>query len=353
MTLEQAPTRQPPLRVHTEVASSCAPTPTSCAAHTRLYRDGRLVSEGFPVQEVSDHLAEPGNVVWLDLEDPDRGDLAVLTEELGLHPLAVEDAVNDRQRPKVDHYAEHLFLNTYVVSFDPVSGELTTGEVAAFVTHNALVTVRKDPRIDLRPLLTYWDAAGEQASSGVAFLLHGLLDHVVDGHFAVVQDLDDAVEELEDLLFDAGGRSDDLQRRSFTLRKSLVRLRRVVLPMREVVNTLLRRDVGVVDDPMRAYYQDVYDHVLRAAEWTESLRDMVGSVLETNVTLQGNRLNETVRKLTAYAAILAVTTAITGFYGQNVPYPGSQQRWGFVMSAAILVGAVIALYVFFRKKGYL
>ena len=289
----------------------------------------------------------------LDLEDPDRDDLAVLTEELGLHPLAVEDAVNDRQRPKVDDYADHLFLNTYLVSFDPATGELATSEIAAFVMTNALVTVRKDPAIDLRPLLTYWDGAPEQCASGVAFLLHGLLDHVVDGHYSVVQEVDDAVEDLEELLFGGAGRSDDLQRRSFALRKSLVRLRRVVLPMREVVTTLLRRDVTVVDEPMRPYYQDVHDHVLRVAEWTETLRDLVASVLETNVTLQGNRLNETVRKLTAYAAILAVTTAITGFYGQNVPYPGSQQRWGFVMSAAILVGAVVALYVFFKKKGYL
>lgn len=354
MTVEQAPAEPAsPLRVRTEPQPSCAPTPTRCNAHTRLYRNGALVAEGFPVEEVSDRLAEAGNVVWLDLEDPDRADLEIVTDELGLHPLAVEDAVNDRQRPKIDHYADHLFVNTYVVSFDAATGELSTGEIAAFVTGNALVTVRKDPQIDLRPLLTYWDGSGEQAGSGVPFLLHVLLDHVVDGHFAVVQDLDDAVEDLEELLFGPGGHSEELQRRSFALRKSLVRLRRVVLPMREVVNTLLRRDVGVVDERMQPYYQDVYDHVLRVAEWTESLRDLVGTVLETNTTLQGNRLNETVRKLTAYAAILAVTTAITGFYGQNVPYPGSQQRWGFVVSASLLVGAVVALYVFFRKKGYL
>ena len=104
---------------------------------------------------------------------------------------------------------------------------------------------------------------------------------------------------------------------------------------------------------MGPYYQDVYDHVLRAAEWTESLRDMIGSVLETNATLQGNRLNVTVRKLTAYAALLAVTTAITGFYGQNVPYPGSQETSGFITSALLLAGAVIGLFVFFKKKHYL
>ena len=330
-----------------------ADTPTACPAHTRLYRGGELVSEGFPVAEISDHLAEDDTVVWLDLEDPDQADLQVVVEELGLHPLAVEDAVNDRQRPKVDRYTDHLFLNAYLVSFDTETGELHTGEIAAFVTERALVTVRKDPEIEVEPLLAAWDESRQDASAGVSFLLHGLLDRVVDSHFAVVQDLDEAIDGLEELLFDPAGRSAELQRRSFELRKSLVQLRRVVLPMREVVNTLLRRDLGIVGADMAPYYQDVYDHVLRASEWTESLRDLVSTVLETNLTVQGNRLNETVRRLTAYAAILAVTTAITGFYGQNVPYPGFGETAGFLTSVAVLALSVVGLYVLFKRKGYL
>ena len=113
-----------------------------------------------------------------------------------------------------------------------------------------------------------------------------------------------------------------VQRRSFELRKSLVLLRRIVIPMREVVNTLMRRDLHVVTDDLMPYYQDVYDHVLRAAEWTESLRDLVNSILETNLTIQGNRLNVITKKVTSWAAIIAVPTLITGFYGMNVPYPG-------------------------------
>ena len=330
-----------------------ADTPTVCAAYTRLYRGGVLVAEGFPVADISDHLSEPGTAIWLDLEDPAREDLQVLTEELGLHPLAIDDAVNDRQRPKVDHYEDHLFLNAYFVAFDDETGSLSTREIAAFVTPRALVTVRKDPTISVTDLLRVWDDSRENAASGVSYLLHGLLDHLVDSHFAVVQDLDEAIDGLEELLFDPSGRAEELQRRSFELRKSLVQLRRVVLPMREVVNTLLRRDLGIIDPRMQPYYQDVYDHVLRASEWTESLRDLVSTVLETNLTMQGNRLNETVRKLTAYAAILAVTTAVTGFYGQNVPYPGFAEPVGFHTSLGVLLGSVGLLYVLFKRKGYL
>jgi magnesium transporter len=330
-----------------------AESPTACVAYTRLYRDGQLAAEGFPVAQISDLLDEADTVVWLDLEKPSRDDLAVITDELGLHQLAVDDAINENQRAKLDRYEDHLFLSAYVARLDDATAELSVSEVAAFITSRALVTVRKSADLDLEPLLARWDSTRDNAPSGVAYLLHGLLDLLVDGHFEAVQLLDEQIEGLEDVLFDPNPRSRELQRRSFEMRKSLVLLRRVVLPMREVVNTLLRRDVGIVDHEMTPYYQDVYDHVLRAAEWTESLRDLVSTILETNLTLQGNRLNEVMRRLTAWAAILAVTTAVTGFYGQNVPYPGFGKTWGFYSSLAVLLSLSGGLFFGFKKRGWL
>jgi magnesium transporter len=334
-------------------AASRANGGTSCTAHTRAYRDGQVVDEGFDVAQVSDHLEVEGTTVWLDLLKPTEQDLQVLVEELGLHPLAVEDAVHLGQRPKLDRYDDHLFLSAYLVKLDETTAELAVESVAAFVTRTALVTVRQGEGLPVETLTEHWDSLRDQAGSGVAFLLHGLLDLVVDGHFTAVQALDEQIDDLEDVLFDERPRSRELQRRSFEIRKSLVQLRRVVLPMREVVNTLLRRDLKVVDDAMQPYYQDVYDHVLRASEWTESLRDMVASILETNLTLQGNRLNEVMRSLAAGAAVLAVTTAITGFYGQNVPYPGFGHHSGFVTSTLLLVGSTLGLTWYLRRKGWL
>ena len=165
--------------------------------------------------------------------------------------------------------------------------------------------------------------------------------------------LDDEIEQLEDLLFDEAPHDKDVQRRSFALRASLVKLRRVVLPMREVVNSLLRRDSDVATPAMIPYFQDVYDHVLRATEWTESLRDLVTTIVETNLTLQGNRLNVITKKVTSWAAIIAVPTAITGFYGQNLPYPGFARTSGFVMSCLLIVLISGALYVTFKRKDWL
>ncbi|WP_409186543.1 magnesium transporter CorA family protein [Amycolatopsis sp. VS8301801F10] len=312
-------------------------------AHTRVYRNGVLEAEGFAVAEISDYLADPAATIWLDFCAPTEADLAAISEELGLHPLAVEDAVHEHQRAKLDRYDSHAFLTMYSAELDDDTGALTVSELAAFITGQALVTVRKDDRSAIDAVIARWDAAGELAKNGVGFLLHGLLDYVIDGHFEVVQTLDEHIEQLEDLVFDERPQYADMQRRSFALRKSLVQVRRVVLPMREVVNALMRRDLHVVDGELQPYFQDVYDHVLRASEWTESLRDLVTTIRETQLNIQGNRLNTIMKKVTSWAAIIAIPTAVTGFYGQNVPYPGFQSTAGFWTSTLVIVVLSVGL----------
>jgi magnesium transporter len=338
----------------TAVASAiCQLTPTKCQARTRLYRGGKLELEGFPVAEISDYMTDEAVTIWLDLRDPDRDDLAVLSDEFGLHPLAIEDAVHEHERPKVDRYRSHLFLTAYGSRLDMPTGKLVTSELSAFVTPRALITVRKDDGLDIGAVVERWDASPDLAQFGVGFLLHGLLDYIIDGHFETVQSLDETVEALEDRLFAVIPQSLDVQRRSFELRKSLVLLRRIVIPMREMVNTLMRRDLHVVADDLMPYYHDIYDHVLRAAEWTDSLRDLVTSILETNLTVQGNRMNIITKKVTSWAAIIAVPTFITGFYGMNVPYPGFDKSIGFAVSLAAMVVAALVLYVVFKRKDWL
>ncbi|MDH6117475.1 magnesium transporter CorA family protein [Kitasatospora sp. GAS204B] len=322
---------------------------------TRLYRNGTLKLENFPVQDISEYIGDPESTVWLDVHDPDSTAFETIVEEFGLHALAVEDARNEHQRPKLDRYRTHLFLSAYAVcpDPDPDSAAFSVGEVAAFITPNALITIRKGAHCDMERVVQRWDNAPELAEHGVGFLLHGLLDYLVDSHFQAVQLLDERIEALEDLLFEDGPEQiQQVQRTSYELRKSLVKLRRVVLPMREVVNSLLRRDVQLVDEALMPYYQDVYDHVLRATEWTESLRDLVSTVMETNLTVQGNRMNMIMKKVTSWAAIIAVPTAVTGFYGQNVPYPGFGTQTGFWASTIIMIALSGLLYVAFKRRDW-
>lgn len=322
---------------------------------TRVWRNGTLEAENFPLDELSDYLEQPDCLVWADLCAPDQEDLTALGCELGLDRHAIEDAVTRHERPKATRYATHLFMTTYVVIHDRVTGELTTGRVSAFSLPRCFVTVRLDQSLDIDAVVQRWDDNSDLMKFGQRALIHGLLDEIVDGYFEAVESLDDEVEKIEDLLFDEDSRiAHGVQRTTFKLRQSLVQARRAILPMREVVNTVMRR--ATADEhaaELAPYYEDLYDHVLRAAEWTESLRDMITSIFETNMSLADTRMNLIMKKLTAWAAIIAVPTAITGYFGQNVPYPGFDKQWGFALSVGAILLIAAGLYVMFRRKDWL
>jgi magnesium transporter len=322
-------------------------------AHARLYRGGQLEADDFPLDDISEHLKDPDSVIWLDLTDPRPEDYERVQQEFGLHRLAIEDASSPHERPKLSHYPAHMFFNAYAIGFDAETGDLDVHEVSAFVTKQAMITVHAAD-FDLDPVLRRWDETTELAGHGVAYLAHGLLDVVVDGQFDAVQALDEALEALEDHLFEETPQAiRQVQQRSFRLRKSLGRMRKVVLPMRELVNGLMRSREGIVDDEIMPYYHDLYDHVLRVTEFTESLRDFVATILESNLAVQGNRQNSIMKKVTSWAAIIAVPTAVTGYYGQNLPFPGYEKQIGFVISAVLIAVLSVGLYVTFKRKDWL
>jgi magnesium transporter len=198
-----------------------------------------------------------------------------------------------------------------------------------------------------------WDERPDLARTGMGYLLYALLDYIVGDQFDAVQSLDDGLEKLEDLLFDGVPRGLEVQRRSFQLRKSLVLVRRTVIPMGEVTGELMRHDLGIVGDDLMPYYQSVYEQALRTAERSDGLRDLVASILETNLTIQGNRMNIITKKVTGWAAIIAVPTFITGFFGMNVPYPGFGNKGGLATATATIALAGLVLYLVFRRKDWL
>jgi magnesium transporter len=321
-------------------------------AITRLYRDGVLVAEDFPVEEISDHLGEPGCAVWADFVSPTEADLATIQEELGLHRLAVEDATHEHQRPKLDIYDSHWFLAAYDMRFDDETGIVSKHEVTAFITERALVTVH-DESFDVHRVTERWDSVVDLASAGSSFLLWGLLDVIVDAQFEAVRQLDQAADDLEDLLFDDAPHDREIQRRSFALRKSIVFARRAVLPMRDVLSGVMRHELTRSQSVIAPYYQDVFDHVLRTIEWTDTVRDLLATIVDTNEGIRGNRMNLVMKKVTSWAAIIAVPTAITGFFGQNLLFPGYGTAWGVALSSALIVATGVALYFSFKRNDWL
>lgn len=316
--------------------------------------DGILVDGDVTLGNLKNFKRKRKTAIWVDLVNPTTADLELLGQELGLHPLAVEDALVGRQRAKLEHYDSHLFINAYAAHWDSIADALSTFELSVFVTGNAMITVRDDDAFDISTLTKRWDDSHMLAGLGVSYLLWGLLDVIVDGYFEVVEKLDVEVEELEDLLFDERElHSEEIQKRTYKLRKALVTLRRVAIPMREIVNPLVRRDTQVIGGDMMPYFQDIYDHVMRVADWTDSLRDLVTTLLETNLTIQGNRMNLVMKKVTSWAAIIAVPTAITGWFGQNVPYTGFGNELGLWLSAGSIVVVSGVLYWAFRRNDWL
>lgn len=318
-----------------------------------MWRKGVLEAEDFPVERVSDYLQQADVVVWADLCLPDQDDLHQMAEELGLAPLAVEDAVESHERPKLDRYPTHLFLSTYAMSL-VADQPLQLTQVSAFVLPQALVTVHRAD-FDIEPVVKAWDDGLEMVEFGGRGLLYGLLDVIVDGYLACLQQLDDQIEDAEDRLFDDPPRSGtDIQRQTYQLRRQLTGVRKVVLPMRDVADAMLRHAELHSEQPdILERLRDLRDHVIRANEWNDSLRDVIATMFETGLSLADARLNQIVRKLSGWAAIIAVPTAVTGFYGQNLPYPGYQQWWGFLVSTAVIVVLAVGIWMVFRRRGWL
>jgi magnesium transporter len=330
---------------------------------TLAWREGEDPVADFPLEQLSELLGDPGVLLWVDLRDPSGALLGRLAEELSLDPHAVEDSVASAERAKATRHATHTFVTAYATRIrdvgpvgDPLASRLEVGRVSCFVLPRGLVTVRRGESFDVDDLVQRWTDHRDLLKQGSPALLHGLLDAIVDGHFETIQRMDDSIEALEDRLFDERGEVRELQQRTYRLRKELVELRRVVLPMREIVTTVMRHradTLGSQDNELDGWFADLYDHVLRASEWTESLRDMVTTVFETNLALQDARLNAVMKQLTAWAAIIAVPTAVTGWFGMNVAYPGFGRTSGFVASSVVIVVLAYSLYLLFRRRSWI
>ncbi|WP_233266827.1 magnesium transporter CorA family protein [Tomitella fengzijianii] len=233
---------------------------------------------------------------------------------------------------------------------------LRASRVSMFVLSRGIITVRRDDRFDVDKAVTRWRGGSAGGAAGPMGLLHAILDVIVDGHLDTAEQFDDALEDIEDRLFDERTHDRSVQRSNYRLRKELVHFRRLVLPMRDVVSAIVRHrddDRDAWPKELSSDFADLFDHVLRVAEWTESLRELVTTIFETNLSLQDARLNTVMKKLTGWAAIIAVPTAITGWFGQNVPYPGSEEVSGLIVSATAIVVLAVGLFVVFRRKDWI
>lgn len=332
------------------------------AVRSRLWRDGVVALDDFPLADLSEHRVDAGALFWVDLCRPGEKLMADLAEELDLDPTLVEDATASGERPKATRRDGLLFVTVYDVDFGRAGDEglgardsrLRRNPISIFVLPNGIVTVRPDDGINMDEVVRRWQERPELLQLGASALLHGLLDVIVDRHQETVDRFDEKIEDVEEALFADNSNTRAVQQENYRVRKELVEFRRTVVPMREVHTAILRYRAETGRRPeLDASYEDLNDHVVHVGEATESLREMSASIFETNLALQDARLNTVMKKLTAWAAIIAVPTAVTGWFGQNVPYPGFSQVSGLIASTVIILALAVGLYVLFRRKDWI
>ena len=320
---------------------------------TRAYRDGKLLEQDFPVERVSDLLEVDDTTVWVDMCVPTTAHFTLLADELGLHELAVEDALGRHQRPKLDRYSSHLFMACHAIGLDADTAEMHVAEIDIFIGERWIITVRKANGFDIAQVAERCERMPAESISGVAFVLYALLDQVIDGYFDVIATFDEYYDRVSDQIFSEHPLQPAEQREWFHVRQALVRFHRLVFPLREVVGSLMRREHDVVGPALQPYYQDLYDHVLRITESTDSLRDLVATIVETNLSVRDYRQNQVMKKVTSWAAIIAVPTLVTGFYGMNVRFAGLGTTWAAWLAVALIVVTSVTLYVMFRRRDWL
>jgi magnesium transporter len=294
---------------------------------------------------------EENPLVWIDVSNPGTEEAAFLREELGFHPLAVEDCIRGRQRPKLDRYPNYFFMVVYAASVNPGRNRMALNELHIFLGTGFVVTVHDYTIGEVKEVVARWRAAPEQVS-GTGTLAHILLDLVVDDYFKVVEHFADRTDQFESGAF-LPGPAPDMQQILVT-RHELVLFRKVVAPLRDVLSTLLRRDLPFLLPELVPYFQDVHDHTIRVTEEIDSLRELLSALLDAQISLSANQLNHTVRTMTAWSIILMSIAVIAGIYGMNFVWmPELHWRYGYPFALALMGGLGLGLALFFKRRNWL
>jgi len=319
----------------------------NCAA----YADGRRVAD-LPLSDVRSALLRDDRFVWIGLYEPREDVLRLVQREFGLHDLAIEDALTAHQRPKLEQYDGSLFvvLRTAQLSAE---GQLEMGETHVFVGARYLISVRHGSLKSHVGLRSRCEAVPHFLNKGPGFVLYALMDFVVDQYLPIVETLEERLEDLEEEIF-GGTFNRETTARIYQLKRDLLVLKRAVSPLVDVCNRLMRFDIHLIPEDTRPYFRDVYDHVVRINEMIDSLRELLTTALEANLSLLSVSQSEHAKRLTAWAAIIAVPTMIAGVYGMNFDtMPELHWRFGYPLVMAVMIGACVSLFVGFRRSGWL
>ncbi|SOB88260.1 magnesium transporter [Sphingomonas guangdongensis] len=315
-----------------------------------LYRHGQRVRP-IAISEQAFCPSDRSEFVWIGLTEPCADELEALRQIYGLHPLAVEDSLKDDQRPKVDVFGDQLFVIGRTAHL--CDGTIVYGQTAAFLGHSHIITVRQGSTRSHLPLREHLEGAPDLLGKGGDYVLHAVLDFIVDGYLPLMSALEEEVAAMEQRMLDTFLDRAEIAR-IFALRRDLLRFDRILGPMEEVARKLAKNDLPCIDAEARHYFRDVLDHVRRVEAMASGLRDLLTSVFEFSNLIEQQRTGAITRQLAAWAAILAVPTAIAGIYGMNFEHmPELGSAYGYPVTLVVILATCAALYWRFRRARWL
>ena len=329
-----------------------SPPPDGPVVACVAYSGGRRVAN-VALGDISEVLKQEDRFVWIGLYEPDEALLREVQDEFGLHDLAIEDAHAAHQRPKLERYGDSLFIALRTAQPDREQRRIAFGETHLFVGSRYVVSVRHGASLSYADVRARCEAQPQLLSKGPGFVLHAIMDFVVDQYFPIVDALEDSLEALEEEIFNERI-SRETTMRIYTLKRDLLEIKRGVSPLVDICNRLMRADYEMIPEDARPYFRDVYDHAVRINEKVDGLRELLGTALEANLSLTTIAQNEATKRITGWAAIFAIPTMIAGVYGMNFEFmPELQWRWGYPVVMAVTIGLCGLLYYRFKRSGWL
>lgn len=319
----------------------------NCAA----YQDGKKLGD-ISVADIAEYLQRPNCFVWVALNNPSAAELNDVQQAFGLHPLAVEDAQAGHERPKIEEYGDSLFAVLHLV--EPNAGEFRVGEVAIFAGGNYVVSVRNNADKGFQDVRARSEREPDLLRQGPGYILYALMDAVVDRYFPLLELLEDELEAIERRIFAPEGVPRQNIEALYALKQRLMIMKHAVAPLVEGLSNLSGARVPVLCAGIAVYFRDVYDHLQRLNQTADSIRDTVATAISVNLSMVTLQENETMKRLAAYAALLAVPTMIAGIYGMNFEHmPELKWRYGYLLSLLVMTGIDVYLYIRFKRARWL
>ncbi|OLZ67190.1 magnesium transporter CorA [Streptomyces sp. IMTB 2501] len=342
------------------------PGTPSAVVDCAVYRDGTRVQRDKPLSphEAMRLVRRDGGFVWIGLHEPTEAEFAGIASEFGLHPLAVEDAVQAHQRPKLERYDDSLFTvfkTIHYVEHDRLTANsevVETGEVMCFTGRDFFITVRHGGQGSLRALRYRLQDDPELLAKGPSAVLHAIADHVVDGYIAVADAVQDDIDDVETEVF-SPGRKGGVSRgvdsaRIYQLKREVLEFKRAVAPLLRPMQLLSERPMRLVDPDIQKYFRDVADHLARVQEQVLGFDELLNSILQANLAQASVAQNEDMRKITAWAAIIAVPTMVTGVYGMNFDHmPELHWKYGYPLVLSLTIAMCVGIHRVLKRNGWL